>query len=215
MKILILVLSCPDPPYDAFMNAQFETWDNEKYQNVDVLNYDGVGSWNVNEGIGMNYSEQVSEDYFMMHWKLKKALETINLPYYDFIFRTNSSSYINKERLYEFAKTFPKEKCYAGYSLEGKQAVSGAGIWLSPDMCEILKNEIPEGEQIEEDLLIGQILHVKHKIPIIDDRSRVDIPEVLDPDNTPLNAYHYRFKAHLEREKDVENMYQLHKLLTQ
>jgi hypothetical protein len=194
------------------MQAQQETWDMPN-DFVDVVYYHG----------GLRLSEFVrrpdsielevgcSDEYYMMHYKFKLCLDHIEEEFgtYDFIFRTNSSSYINKERLLKHAETLPKEKCYAGWSLGEKEAVSGAGIWLSPDMVSILRDEVTAGVNIEEDILIGRILHGKHGIEIIDDKSRVD---VTDPDLAPIDFYHYRFKTS-DRLQDIRNMYQLHQMV--
>lgn len=221
MRILILVLSYTEPPYDALMKAQWETW-GATGNNVDVVYYTGSGTirsvkGNIN-GVPSTYQfytdfqEPCSDEYFQMHWKLKRCLDSIQTVPYDFVFRTNSSSYVNKEELLKFAETLPKEKCYAGWSLGEKEAVSGAGIWLSPDMVEILRNELPAGENIEEDILIGRILHGKHGIEIQDHKTRYDVGFAFDSWDIPDDAYHFRFKS-TNRLKDVENMRRVHDIL--
>ena len=211
MRILILVLSYTKHPYNGMMQAQQETWDSNS-KNVSVIYYHGVGNetkLGINDRAKFFIQTGCSDDYYMMHWKLKLALDKIKgtqLDNYDFIFRTNSSSYINKERLLKHAETLPKERCYSGWSLGEKEAVSGAGIWLSPDMVDILREELPPGENIEEDILIGRILHGKHGIEILDDKTRFDVTNVAE---VPLDRYHYRFRTP-DRLQDIRNMYQLH-----
>ena len=212
MRILILVLSYTEPPYNGLMQAQQETWDSVKNDFTRTFYYHGgnIGhDFIVNNRTEMTVN--TTDDYYMMHWKFKLALDAIKLMeplemHYDFIFRTNSSSYINKEKLLKHAETLPKERCYSGWSLGEKEAVSGAGIWLSPDMVSILRDEIPAGENIEEDILIGRILHGKHGIEILDDKSRFDVSDV---DAAPLDRYHYRFKTS-DRLQDIRNIYQLY-----
>lgn len=224
MRILILVLSYTEPPYDALMKAQQETWDSVHVPDIDTAYY--YGGWNGETAFDMRGPENkewcfpVSDEYYMMHWKFRQALCAVKLfgnwslggKKYDFIFRTNSSSYVNKEELLKFAETLPKEKCYAGWSLGEKEAVSGAGIWLSPDMVEILRNELPAGENIEEDILIGRILHGKHGIEIQDHKTRYDVGFAFDSWDIPDDAYHFRFKS-TNRLKDVENMRRVHDIL--
>ena len=208
MRILILVLSYTEHPYNGMMQAQQETWDSVKPDGLKTVYYTGKGL-NTDFFVDtVTYNPPVSDEYYEMHWKFKLALDFIKEVPYDFIFRTNSSSYINKEKLLKHAETLPKERCYSGWSLGEKEAVSGAGIWLSPDMVSILREELPPGEQCEEDILIGRILHKKHGIEILDDKSRYDITNE-NLDYADISRYHYRFRTP-NRLQDIRNMYQLH-----
>ncbi len=215
MRILILVLSYTEHPFNGFLQAQQDTWDSINVPEVDTIYYHGgnrdflAGDIESNSMVmGFDFSDA----YYLMHWKFKMALDCIVKSKYDFIFRTNSSSYINKEGLLKFAEGLPKEKCFAGYSLGEKEAVSGAGIWLSPDMVSILRDEIPPGTNIEEDILIGRILHGKYGIEIQDDRSRFDITNE-NLDYADLGRYHYRHRTP-DRLDDIKNMYRLHQKIT-
>lgn len=212
MKILILVLSYTQPPYDALMEAQQKTWDSINVPGVTTLYYSGKVMGTQGYSWQYCYNANCSDDYFLMHHKFAECLRAIDISKYDLVFRTNSSSYVNKAKLLEFATTLPKEKCYAGWSLGEKEAVSGAGIFLSPDVIQILRDEIPAGENIEEDILIGRILHGKHGIKIVDDKSRFDVTDE-NIAEVPKDRYHYRFKTS-DRTQDVENMRKVHKLLT-
>lgn len=221
MRILILVLSYTELPWGGLMQSQWDTWGGTG-NNVDVVYYTGKGLIRSVDGrikgepANMQFYDDfeipVSDSYYEMHWKFKKALDHIANKPYDFIFRTNSSSYINKKRLLKHAESLPKEKCFSGWSLGEKEAVSGAGIWLSPDMVKILREEIPPGENIEEDILIGRILHGKYGIEILDDKSRFDVTEE-NVEYAPLEAMHYRFKTG-NRLQDIRNIYRLHKRIT-
>lgn len=220
MRILILVLSYTETPiYAGLMQAQQETWDSfELPVGCATIFYTGAGvAYKIKYMSGyqkVSHVEACSDAYYQMHWKFKLALDFVETMgwQYDYIFRTNSSSYINKEKLLKRAETLPKEKCYAGWSLGEKEAVSGAGIWLSPDMVDILREEIPPGEQCEEDILIGRILHKKHGIEIIDDKSRFDVTEE-NIEYADLSRDHYRFKTG-DRLQDIRNMYRLHQRIT-
>lgn len=215
-NILIMVLSYDMPPYDALMKAQQETWDDAKERGVITMYYMG-GNEHIVRRIYphvRSYSMQYncSDAYFEMHYKFKLCLQECMqiMPTPFTIFRTNSSSYVNKAKLRELIETLPEEKLYYGWSLGEKEAVSGAGIIMSYDVCKILADELPEGENIEEDILIGRILK-KHDIEITDDKSRFD---VTDPNEAPLDRWHYRFKTD-DRMKDCENMRRLRERIKQ
>jgi hypothetical protein len=146
----------------------------------------------------------------MMHWKFKLALDRVDYHKYDLIFRTNSCAYIIKGRLLEIAKQFPLTKCYAGYHNGGY--ISGAGIFFSPDVLDILKSELTADPHGAEDVLMGHMLN--GRVPMITENSRIDA-NVNGVDN--FNSYHFRFKTsndHADRYRDVNNMIELHNKLT-
>lgn len=195
------------------MEAQQATWDNKLSENMDTIYYYGGGlgiKWNDSYGIGNELSVDCSDDYNMMHWKFKLALDQV--PYYDYdlIFRTNSCSYIVKDRLLNVAKTLPLTNCYAGYHNGGY--ISGAGIFFSPDVLDILRNELTDTPHGAEDVLMGEILY--NRVPMINDNSRID-GEVSGFNK--FDGYHFRAKTsndQLGRMNDVENLYKLHEVLT-
>lgn len=219
MKILILVLTYNEHPYDELLKAQKETWDSIEEPDISTIYYTGGlnqygATWiprqQANKSILLETSG--SDKYYYMASKFKVALEFAKDLDYDFIFRTNSSSYVNKQRLKDFVETLPKEKLYAGWTFVdsedfGGLCVSGAGIFLSRDTAEILREHIDPNFEQEEDVYCGRILR-KHGIVAIDDKSRVDVSIVNY--ETPTGAYHYRFKTN-DRLKDANNMKELHK----
>lgn len=208
MKILILVLSFDNPPYNRLMEAQQESWGLVHHDDVNEVYYYGGGKgW-----IGKELSVDATDAYYYMAGKFQKALENVWDQPWDMIFRTNSSSYVNKANLVEFAKTLPTEKCYAGWTFIdsedfGGLCVSGAGIFMSRDIAEILLHEIDPKKELEEDVYIGRILR-KNGITAIDDKSRLDYPHF--EHHNIKNAYHLRFKTQ-DRLKDARTMMEIHK----
>lgn len=209
MKILILVLSFNEEPFSTLMRTQQNSWDAIEVEGVDTVYYYGGGKgWN-----GKEFSAKSDDKYYYMHDKLKQCLQGIMcLTEWDLIFRTNSSSYVNKKELVEFAKTLPTEKVYAGWTFKdtedfGGDCVSGAGIFLSRDTAKILMEEIDPNFEQEEDVYCGRILR-RHGITAIDDKSRIDVD--VDNDYIPLDKYHYRFKHGGDRLIDAHNMILLH-----
>lgn len=227
MKILILILSYNSPPFDTLMRVQQETFDSVEVEGVRTVYYHG-GSTVGRPVVYTNMDEFKSwyrvefpctDSYYFMTEKFKEALKFIekeDINDFDLIFRTNSSSYVNKPALIEFAKTLPREKLYAGWEIEGNagyNVVSGAGIWLSRDTAKILMEEIDPKREREEDCLIAEIL-AHHSIPIIDDKSRYDVNGNIE--YVPTDLYHYRFKHGGDRLIDAHNMILLHnKIISQ
>lgn len=237
-KVLIMVLSYNQPPFDELMRAQHETWDSVEHPDVKTVYYHGtkepvdrpVVDWDKRTTPERGTWEELEfnciDSYYYMAGKFKYALDyafsdqakPYNLKFeWDFIFRTNSSSYVNKKRLVEFAATLPKENLYAGKTLVDLNdfsgiAISGAGIWLSRDTAEILQKEIDPEFEMEEDIYIGRILRKQGIVPIKDE-SRFDYPEdLVSKYYYDADVYHIRFKTG-DRKKDADNMRLVHKTL--
>ncbi len=219
-----MVLTYMEPPYDELYKSQLVTWDVLDEEDVHTLYYHG-GADNVQCDLLRQHHKSTStiiqtEDnnlYYYMAGKFRSALRYALLSKFDIIYRTNSSSYISKKKLKEFAATLPTEKLYAGWTMTdsedfGGLVVSGAGIFLSRDTAEILAKEIDPEKELEEDIYIGRILR-KHGIVAIDDKSRYDVPMDV-PDEIPA-VYHYRLKCGAAREVDVENMKKIHQKIIQ
>ena len=223
-NILIMVLSSYQSPYGELMDAQNKTWNSLKVEGVETLFYSGGHPHDKVDFCGepqsgmvtMDMQFSIRDDYYFMAGKFKCALERAGTHLYDYIFRTNSSSYVNKQRLKEFAENLPKEKLYAGWSFpdindDGGLCVSGAGMFLSRDTAEILRDEIDPQFEMEEDVYCGRLLR-KNGIRAINEKSRIDVPIVI-PTNIPTDRYHYRFKTTSNRIADIGNMKSIHKII--
>ncbi len=58
---------------------------------------------------------------------------------FDFVIRSNLSSFYVFPRLLSYLETLPRSKCYSGgFTTPGIQIASGSGMILSPDVIEIL-----------------------------------------------------------------------------
>lgn len=221
-KILILVLSFNEEPFSTLMRTQQQTFDSIEAEGVKTVYYHGglfpQGSLKFAAKYSNPHSSwervafDITDEYYYMAGKFQKALEYTKDFEYDYIFRTNSSSYVNKKALVKFAESLPKEKLYAGWEIEGNagyNVCSGAGFFLSPDTAKILRDNIDPDFEREEDVYCAQLLH-EHGIEIIDDKSRIDVNN-FNP-YLPLHHYHYRFKGpHGDRRIDAHNMILLHK----
>jgi len=208
MKILILVLSYTTWPFDKFMQLQQRT--DQPHNDVDVVYYYGGNKgWHGNE-----LSVDCSDKYEMMHWKFKLALDAIDYQEYDFIFRTNSCSYIVKDGLIREASTLPRTGCYAGWlngwpdNVGALPYISGAGIFFSPDVLDLLRGELTINEHGAEDVLIGQIL--QGRITPIARNNRIDA----DVDGFhSFDGWHFRAKTSndvRDRVRDIDSLKRLH-----
>lgn len=199
MRILILVLSCLEPPFGEVMKVQQETWDSIDVEGVSSIYYhnDNKGFKSINSHI-REFGTNVVLDYDMLHWKFFLTLQEIIEEDWDYIFRTNSSSYVDKVRLLEFAKSLPKTQCYSG--INGGGFASGSGFFISKDVARILLETIEQNRTPFEDVYIGQILS-QHGIDVTPGALRYDF---YARDVGQINEkcyYHFRCKRN-ETSKD-------------
>lgn len=203
-----------EEPYGSLWRSQVDTWDSTfdgvrtaYYHGRNGVRDDGATTWRT------MIRANCTDAYYLMAGKFKLALDVLlRDPSWEVMFRTNSSSYVNKQNLISFVDELPKEKLYAGWTMndtndDGGLCVSGAGIFLSRDACEILAREIDGEKLIEEDVYIGRILR-RHGFEAIDDKSRVDYPDDM---NRWMSAYHIRFKT-ADRIRDAHDMRVFHEL---
>lgn len=119
---------------------------------------------------------------------------------YDYILRTNLSSFYVFPRLLKFLESLPKTKCYCGVDNPEGPSISGAGIIFSPDVVELLvqnKDQLLNHTTLD-DVAIGIFLN-KNKIT----RSfapRTDILSIDDwfnqKDGISEDVFHFRTKNH-------------------
>ena len=152
--------------------------------------------------------------------KTMLALETMQprLKEFDYVLRTNLSSFYVFPRLLNFVKTLPKYRCYCGVQLYLPEThlglinfVSGAGILLSRDLAQMLINEKDKifkiNKDLPDDVLIGYFFQNAH----IASRpaQRTDFPTFIDwairKNQIPANSFHFRAKNNYNQRSSEEN----------
>jgi hypothetical protein len=194
MKILILVQASDLPPYDKLQKGQRETWDSIEVEGVRTVYYLSGDNGFVDDKLYLNYPD----GYPMLHWKFKEAVDFVWDWDWDIMFRTNASSYVDKELLVEKAKTLPTERLYCGK--DGGSFASGCGFFISRDCLDILRKQLDEGATPYEDAIIGSVLG-KNGITLTPGAERCDITHY----NWDIpDTYHYRCKSdNGDRDKDL------------
>lgn len=198
-----MVLSSQNEIYPELRKVQQETWDSVQVKGVETIYYIG-GSNEVYFTRINDSSQELSvgspDDYNMMHWKFKQALLHIDYSNFDFIFKTNASSYINKHELIKFAHTLQKEKCNCG--IDGGGFASGCGVFFSKDCLDILKEVIDEHPVLSEDSLMSSYLAQKG-IGVTKGAKRIDITHSQNWCEVENTCYHYRVKHDYDRQNDI------------
>lgn len=104
------------------------------------------------------------EIFTKIYDKTIKALNYINTNYtYDYLVRTNISSFWNIHNLYKTALEFPSQKCLTGVVVFNS-FITGTGIIMSKDVCETLAAQ-PLNQTVQcEDVYISEVLNPIYKI---------------------------------------------------
>lgn len=125
---------------------------------------------------------------------------------YDFVYRTNLSSFIHFERYLQFCSDLRPTGVYSGFIGKhgGVSYASGSGFTLSPDMFKkVVEGAANQKKQIQDDVTIGAIL-----CGSLTAAKRINGGDVsrLDSD---LEIFHVRLKTDNNRELDIKRYNQL------
>ena len=120
---------------------------------------------------------------------------------FDYIFRTNVSSYVDLPRLNEFIRHRPLTNYYAGVigEYQGISFASGCGYFISRDVVEkVLKNRDSWDHNLIDDVSLGKLVTRSLQINI-EEVGRIDIDSVDDVSSKVAGGncgiFHYRCKA--------------------
>lgn len=170
MRILVMVMSCEVGRYPELVKCQQETWDSIVHPKVNTVyfyasdrDHKFANKWEINVGEGYGYFHLKTILAF------KRALE---LPWWDYIFKTDNSAYVHKKELVRVLKDKPRQKFYGGHVYPHKMALIrladpfmwGEGFALSRDMVKLLVREfdLSTAKCIGvEDVCIGMTLNHK------------------------------------------------------
>lgn len=139
---------------------------------------------------------------------------------FDYVLRTNLSSFYYFPKLLDFLKRLPPTECYSAVigQHNGKFG-SGAGFILSPDLVKLLinyKEKLLDTTSFPDDVVIGRFF-LQHNIGIIPAK-RLDFSSrsaFIKHRNQKLSKhYHFRLKHDQEHLRNTEEVY-LQKTLTE
>ncbi len=119
---------------------------------------------------------------------------------FDYVIRTNLSSFYIFPRLLEFLKTLPRKRCYCGSNTGiGSPIGSGCGFIMSRDVAKMLvkhKQHLLDNASAEDDLIIGGFFIRKGLKLILHDRMDfLTLDEWYQKKDTiPSHVFHFRMK---------------------
>jgi hypothetical protein len=193
MKILIVVLSYFDNAiYTKFFESQNESWNSVEVEGVDTFFL--IGNNGKDEIVGNLIKTNVGESLYNCGHKTIRAFELLKDYEYDYIFRTNSSSYIDKQMLKDYLLDKPKNNFYSGIigNYNNILYASGSGFVISKDAVDlVLQKKDRWNHNYIDDVSLGLLLREFNILPTLS--PRLDIQKV--DNETPMNYYHYRIKT--------------------
>jgi hypothetical protein len=172
------------------------------------------------ELVGDRLFTDVPEVYWFTLPKMLAALRWAasgGRPSFDFVFRTNTSSYVDISKLQAVSRRMPSTGCYAGYvgtrPVDGSPYVSGAGVLLSWDVvCEVASSSGPWSWGVTDDLALGEHLRTVGIAPIPLPRVSVDsvaAVQALSEDELGA-AFHFRCRSDDKDRADAAIMAAVH-----
>lgn len=216
LKTLILIIATDDKP--AYRELQ-KIW--EAYMNIDPVHFDAYfiradQKLSTPYVIKKNEITVKTQDGFAPGI-LNKSILAIDamgsrIDDYDYVIRTNLSSFYYYPNLLAFLQKLPRTKCYCGVNLFQTQAlglppelpvvpfITGAGIIMSTDMAKLLAKNHAQLEkykaELPDDVFIG-LFFERQGVPMMP-AQRWDYPTregwLAHKDSIPDYAYHFRAK---------------------
>lgn len=199
MKIIIGVLGCTNSLFQLLINEGIKkTWGKHcNLDNVEVVYYFGHD----------NSSVVIEHDkiFFPTDDGLANVAQKSLLFYeylntnktYDFLFRTNCSSYVNIQNLLNFLHNKPKQNFFSAFIGDhyGRQFASGSGFVITKDLVElIIKNKHLYDNALVDDLALSFAL-TDLGIKITQGRRQNFISPQQVHNEIDTTHYHYRCKS--------------------
>lgn len=158
-RVLIMVISSQQPPYDKMADTSQETWDSIEVDGVETVFYFG-GPKKPNTVKRIYFD--INESYRAMNPKtveaFKWALENKN---FDYVARINSSTYVNKNALINYVQQLPEKNVFNGLVVDCESPwVWGAFFILSKDVVrQYVDNSNYIDYNLMDDLAISKLMN--------------------------------------------------------
>lgn len=161
-KVIVLVGSSGIMRYPMLEQLQMNTWDTVEVPGVETVYYRAAPTtYRKDKRLFVKGGEESKEIFTRTSLALRELLKDS----WDFVFKTNPSSYVNKVRLHELLSTVPKQRFYGGKLYHPRNSVPdkdnfmwGCGYVLSRDMAELIAKDHGEVPYVD-DIHIPKILN--------------------------------------------------------
>lgn len=164
-RVLLLILSSEDRYWGDDYRASLATWDSIEVDGVETIYYFGKSyKQNTNKNI---YTDTI-DGFWNLGYRTVEAFDwALKNKEFDYIFRANSSMYINKEKLARYAQFQHAENLALGVlaptTYAGRNFLfmwGGSGYLLSRDVIEkIVLNRMKWNNRMMEDVALTDLLN--------------------------------------------------------
>ena len=215
LKTLILIIATDDKPAYRELQKIWEAYMNSDPKHFEVYFLRGDPNLKTPYEIKKNEILVKIEESFAPGILNKTILgmEAMQprLEEFDYVIRTNLSSFYPFDNLLKYLNTLPRKRCYCGVSLyQTKELglppeidiipfISGAGIILSPDLVDLLVKDHGELEnyktQLPDDVFMGLFFFRKKIHPTAAQRWDYPTHEEWVKNHHKIEDYAYHFRA--------------------
>jgi hypothetical protein len=177
-----------------------------------------IGSWAARLPVareGNRIMTRVPETYINTNAKTVASLGYILRAYeFDYLLRTNTSTYVNRKLLAQFVEDLPGAGYYGGYVGEsnGVRFASGTGVLLSRDLVERIVEDRQWEFNIIDDVAMGRCMS-RLGVPV-QHFARIDVLSEQDLERLDGSALRSTFlvrcKGNKDRSHDIQAMHRVH-----
>ena len=188
--------------------ANLRLFDNairDVYQEASREGRKGVSEIESKTGLAKTIVVDTPEDWSLIGLKTLQAFKFVLQNYdFDYLFRTNTSSYLDTSALLETIRTLPKRNLYSGVIgrvFGDLSFASGAGVLMSRDVLErVCQLEKSWNHGLVDDIALGVIVEsLRNPSVNLTALSRLDIPSLEVAQQTSkeliMKNYHFRCKS--------------------
>ena len=217
MKLIICVIANDSPEYNKLYQGVKNTWGGVTVDGIKIIYVYGGGKNTDIRLVGDKLFVDVNETLENIGYKTISMFEYLLKHFeFEYIYRTNLSSYLVQDKLLKYLDNKPREKFYNAVSIPFYPAKfgSGAGYFLSKDVVKtIVDLQDSWDHTLLDDVALGKFIAQNTDIPLTD-ASRIDYTDSKDvPDYIDPKIYHFRCKTTTgDRNDDVKIFKRLHSI---
>jgi hypothetical protein len=172
MKVLVLVQSIEKDRYPELIQTQKDTWDSVDHPQVQTVFY--YPSYGVEGLHGKDLYIRANSNYYLMFNHFIEAIRQCLSLDWDYLFKTDNSTYVSKTDLVKALQNKPRELYYGGQPYVGPPSPDcnwaflwGEGMAMSRDVAQylvkIFSETLPAMWYGAEDMFAGRAL--QNKLP--------------------------------------------------
>jgi hypothetical protein len=228
MKVIILVQSVDKPEYIKLRETQQQTWDSIYHPNIETFYYKPNSQ--TEEIIDNTINTPENENWINMYKSFVKALRLLINQNFDYIFKTDNSTYVDKKVLYNILSTKPRNNYFGGmiYPYESSGSfIWGEGFVISKDIAQYLVDEFNKAPFLFsglEDVVISNVLKDKTQFDDTLHVYEINSNNIIEPGHHlyRVRLNHNQMPTSIVKpenlseiiDSDIKSMYNIHNIIT-